>query len=318
MNGSQQPLSADEARLLGPESATLLHAAHERLAAALRTLPDKPEETTISTARALWLLAAGERLSAAGAGTATLPALDARRRQRFLDLVQQRLAGVPLAHLTQRQRFMGLEMVAGPEALIPRRETEIVGRAAAALAARIADEHGEALVVDVCTGSGNLAAAIASAEPRASVFASDLSDDAIALARRNVEYLGLEGQVTLRSGDLLAPFDTPDFHGRVHLIVCNPPYISSERVPDMPPEIARHEPRLAFDGGGLGVSILVRLIRDAPRLLRPGGCLAFEVGRGQGPSVLRRMARSGAYTTIDSLPDDDGEVRALVARVAVS
>ncbi len=285
----------------------------EALEANLHTLPDKPEETAASALCALWHLAAGERLSAAEALARPLPALDANGRALFTSLLRRRLEGTPLAHLTERQGFMGLEMIAGPGALIPRKETELVARGAVGIARRVAAERGHVTVMDVCTGCGNVAVSVAVAEPRAVVYAADVSEDAVALARRNVEHLGVAGRVTLAVGDLLAPFDTPEHGGKVDLLTCNPPYISSGRVGEMPAEISAHEPRLAFDGGPLGVRILQRLIREAPRMLRPGGWLAFEVGLGQGKSVAQRL-RAAGYADIEGSADDKGDVRVLTAR----
>jgi release factor glutamine methyltransferase len=168
----------------------------------------------------------------------------------------------------------------------------------------------------VCTGSGNLALAIAWHEARARVHGADLSADAVALARRNAEHLGLGGRVTFASGDLLAPFDTPEFRGRVDLLVCNPPYISSGKVDALPAEIGGHEPRLAFDGGPFGIRILHRLVNDAARLLRQGGTLAFEVGLGQGPGMRRRLEQGGRYTGVEEIADAQGSARVLLARLA--
>jgi len=312
--GAAGPLSpADEARL-GAEDRALAAQLLGELEAGLRTLPDKPEETTVSALRALWHLAAGDKVSPALAVERRMPALSPAQRDALAGFVAQRLAGTPLAHLTERQRFMGLEMLAGPGALIPRRETEIVARAAIEVASQLAAEVASPMIVDTCTGSANVAAAIAAAVPSARVFASDLSEDAVALAQRNVEHLGLGARVTLRSGDLLAPFETSEHLGRVDLLTCNPPYISTGRTAEMATEIAAHEPRLAFDGGPLGVRIVTRLIAEAPRLLRPHGWLAFEVGLGQGPAVGRRLTQGGLYTDVRSIADDEGQVRVLVAR----
>ncbi|MCL4213188.1 MAG: peptide chain release factor N(5)-glutamine methyltransferase [Gemmatimonadales bacterium] len=309
-------LSSEEEQRLGAEGVRVAREALERLEAGLRTLPDKPEETTISALRALWSLAGGHAVSATLAPGTPLHPLGTAETERFRQLIERRLAGDPLAHLTERQHFMGLEMLAGPGALIPRRETEIVGHAAVRLARRLAEAQGQVLVVDVCTGSGNVAAAVAVSEPRAQVLASDLAEDAVALAERNMAHLGVASRVTLRTGDLLAPFETPEYLGHVDLLTCNPPYISTGRTAEMPTEIAQHEPKLAFDGGPLGIRILQRLIREAPRLLRPGGWLAFEVGLGQGPSVGQRLQRSGDYAEVESLTDEAGNVRVLVARTA--
>lgn len=287
-----------------------------RLDEALRTLPDKPEETSASALQTLWHLAAGQALSIEAATRQPLPGLTATQLLKLDELTTQRLGGTPLAHLTGRQHFMGLELLAGPQALIPRRETELLAHAALDKLRLLAATHGDrpAVVIDVCTGSGNLAMALAHGVPRAQVFAADLSEDAVSLAQRNATHLGLQDRVQLRSGDLLAPFDEPDFHGHVDLLVCNPPYISSGKLETMPTEIVGFEPRLAFDGGPFGIRILQRLMREAPRFLRPGGWLAFEVGLGQGPAVLQWLNKAGHYDTIDSVLDAEGQPRAFLAR----
>lgn len=293
------------------------HACLGRLRAAGLWTMDKPDETPASTLRALWLAAAGRPCSVAATAGVTLPPLDAAGIARLRALVEQRLAGRPLAHLTGRQRFMGLEMLAGPDALIPRPETELLAAAAVARLQLLAAQTGSAagpgpLVIDTCTGSGNVAAALAAAVPSARVHAADLSPEAVQLARRNLDQLGL-GRVHTAVGDLLGPFDQPELLGRVDLITCNPPYISSGRLATMPGAVVGHEPTLAFDGGPLGVRVVQRLVREAPRWLRPGGWLVFEVGLGQGPAVAQRLRASGDYGVVDELVDEAGEVRVLAA-----
>ncbi|KNZ34435.1 MAG: hypothetical protein AD742_01945 [Methylibium sp. NZG] len=246
--------------------------------------------------------------------------------------MEQRLAGTPLAHLSGRQHFMGLEMLAGKDALIPRAETELLGGAAlnvlrelVAAAAEAANggtnvgtngnTKGAAVtVVDVCTGSGNLALALAHHAPTARVYAADLSADAVDLARRNAQHLGLDARVELRCGDLLEPFNEPAFHGRVDLLVCNPPYISSKKVDTMASEIGGFEPRLAFDGGPLGIAILNRVVREAPLYLRPGGWLAVEVGLGQASAMVKRMQGTGQFRSVRALDNQHGEPRAVLAQ----
>jgi release factor glutamine methyltransferase len=284
------------------------------LAERLQTLPDKPEETVGATLRTLWHLAAGRALSVEAAGRAELTPLDADAERRLSALIEQRLSGTPLAHLSGRQHFMGLEMLAGKEALIPRAETELLGRAALEVLRSLAAEADSVTVVDVCTGSGNLALALAHHEPKARVFAADLSTDAVDLARRNAFHLGLGARVELRSGDLLEPFNQREFHGHVDLLVCNPPYISSKKVETMSGEISGFEPRLAFDGGPLGIGILNRVIREAPIYLRRGGWLAIEVGLGQAIPMVKRMQGNGAYRSVRALSNDAGEPRAVLAQ----
>ena len=290
------------------------------LARRLTTLADKPEETARATLAALWHLACGDALSADAALAEELPVLDANREARLQELLDRRLSGEPLPHITGRQRFCDLEMLAGPSALIPRRETELLARAAIAqLATRSAaprntDGAATLVVLDACTGSGNVAAAIAYHEPRATVWAADLSAEAVELALLNVNHLKLQQRVQLRVGDLLSPFDEPGFHGRVDLITCNPPYISTQKLQTMPAEIVSFEPALAFDGGPLGVRILQRLMREAPQYLQRGGRLMFEVGLGQGKAVIKRLAGMREYESATPLQDAAGEIRVIAAR----
>jgi release factor glutamine methyltransferase len=204
-----------------------------------------------------------------------LPSLDSAGRARLTELIEQRLSGIPLAHITGRQTFMGLELLSEPGALIPRRETEILGRALWDKSDELAASMPSLLAVDVCTGSGNLAVALASRHPAARVFAADLSPEACELARRNVQHLNLQDRVQVRTGDLLAPFDSPEFHGRVDLLSCNPPYISTARMAGMPAEIISHEPSLAFDGGALGVRIIQRLNHRSAEVPKAGRLVAF-------------------------------------------
>jgi len=295
---------------MNPPYAELL----ERIARTLTFLPDKPEETPESTLRALWFTAAGSPRSAEAAMGGDLPPLEETGRSRLLALLDRRFSGVPLAHLTERQRFVDMEMLAGPGALVPRRETELLARTAIDLAREIAQRQGAVRVMDVCTGSGNVALAVAHHVPAANVFAADLSEEAVALARLNAAHLGLEARATFSAGDLLAPFDTPEFHGSIDVLTCNPPYISSGKVEQMHGEISKHEPRLAFDGGAFGVNILMRLLQDAPRFLKPGAWLAFEVGLGQGPAMAKRLEKVVGVTLVHPLKDSRGDVRALSAR----
>lgn len=275
--------------------------------------PDKPEETVESTLAALWLTAAGQPASAARAIELELPALDEAQRTTLATLIESRRAGIPLAHLTGRQRFMGLELQVSPAALIPRAETELLAR-------RALDKlpsptsNGEVLILDICTGSGNLALALASHCPQARVFGADISEAAVALATENAGQLGLADRVTFAAGDLFAPLATMNVAGRADVVVCNPPYISSAKVGNMAEEIAAHEPRAAFDGGPLGISIVERVMREAADFLKPGGWLGFEIGLGQGRGLRKRLERLPHYEAVEEVVDAQGEIRALFAR----
>lgn len=300
---------------LTPESLALFYSCMNELTLGLKTLPDKPDETVMSTLSALWHTAAGRPISVQRSATSVLPELDQDEIEQLRALIRDRIRGIPLAYITGRQQFMEVEFFATADALIPRDETALLGAAALAKLRAIVCEYGHAKVIDVCTGSGNLALALAWHEPCARIWATDLSEDAIALARRNLLHLDLADRVEFRSGDLLAPFDTPDFHGSVDLLICNPPYISSVKVDGLPQEIIGHEPRLAFDGGPLGIGILLRLISEAPRFLRPGGWLGLEIGLGQGTGIRKRIEQSGDYVDVNDVIDKNGQIRAFIARL---
>ena len=280
-----------------------------RLEAEVSILPDHPEETPDSTLRALWSMAAGTPLSVTAAADVDLAPLPAEGERLLAALVERRITGSPLAHLTGRQSFMGVELLAGPEALVPRIETEILGRTALDLV-RATDGS---TVIDLCTGAGNLAAGVAVAAPHLTIHAADLSTAAVGLARANMLFIGAADRVTLHEGDL---FDVlpADLHGTADVVICNPPYISSAKVGEMPAEISEHEPRLAFDGGSLGLSIVGRLVQEAPTWLRPGGWLCFEIGLGQGPYWQKRVLRFPGWAEVGSVQDDEGNVRVVTAR----
>jgi len=277
-------------------------------------LADKPEENPVAALRALWLTASGKGCSIQKAADVNLPVLDAAGRETLKSLIERRLSGVPLAHLLGWQQFMGLELRAGPQALIPRKETEILGTAALNCVREIVRTRGSARVIDVCTGSGNLALSLASHEPNCRVFAADLCPEAVNLAKENAQVHNLQDRVDFRVGDLFAPLDQPEFHATMDLVVCNPPYLPSSKLRALPREIGEFEPREAFDAGAFGLAIITRLIADAPRFLKPESWLCFEVGLGQGPFFASRVKSAGPYRTIETAVDSAGEVRALIAR----
>lgn len=279
----------------------------------LDILPDKSEESAELTLSALWLCAQGQPVSAARADKAELRELDQLQYQQLQALIAQRISGVPLAHISERQNFMGLELRATPAALIPRRETEILAQ----LALRCLMESNTApapMVLDVCTGSGNIALAIASQCPPARVYGSDLSEQAVALAVENSERLALTQRVHFRSGDLLEPFREPLFLQSIDLLICNPPYIIAGNVKKMARERSDHEPQMAFDGGPLGIAIIERTIRDAVAFLKDRAWLCMEVGAGQGPFVEKRILKSGLYDQVETACDTQGAIRAIRCR----
>ena len=203
-------------------------------------------------------------------------------------------------------RFMDVELLVERGVLVPRTETELLGNTALEL---LPDA---ARVIDMCCGSGNLACALASRQPRARVWASDLTDSCVSLARRNAQFTGVANRVTVVQGDLFAGLK--GIEGTIDLIVCNPPYISQAKLAGERAALLENEPREAFDGGPYGLSIHQRVVKEALPFLRPGGHLLFEIGLGQDRQVRLLFERARAYEGLRTVANAAGEVRVVAGR----
>jgi release factor glutamine methyltransferase len=196
------------------------------------------------------------------------------------DMVARRAAGVPLEHVLGWASFCGLRVAVGPGVFVPRRRTELLAWQAIKLATR------GATVVDLCCGSGAVAAAVAASVPTARLYAVDVDPAAVGCARRNIP----GGQVY--EGDLYTPL--PDaLRGAVDVLVANAPYVPTDAIPLMPPEARLHEPRVALDGGTDGLDVVRRVIADAVRWLAPGGHLLIETSEAQAPALLDAAGKAG-------------------------
>lgn len=217
-----------------------------------------------------------------------------------------------------RQTFMGLELEVGPGALVPRHDTEALGKTMLA-AVRDMISNSEApknpILIDLCCGVGNLGCALAVHLPEARVYLADLLVTSTALAQRNVERLGIQDRVTVLQGDLFQPLEGLGLEGRVTAIVCNPPYISSRKLEQERHEIVEHEPREAFDGGPYGLTIHQRVCREAHRWLQPGGWLMFECGAGQGRQVSMLFDRTRQFGPAQVIEPEPGAAGVAGARI---
>jgi release factor glutamine methyltransferase len=215
----------------------------------------------------------------------------------------RRCTGTPLQHLTGHQAFRGIDLLVRPGVFVPRPDTEVLVEAALAeLAGRTAP-----VVVDLGTGTGAVALAIAAEHVGARVFGTDRSPEAVALSRENASRLGLE--VSFLEGDLFEPLP-PDLAGAVDLVVSNPPYVDEAEAADLPAEV-RADPHLALFGG---TNVHRRIADDAVAWLRPGGTVAVEIGATQGADVLEIM-RGAGYEGAQVLPDLAMRDRVVLARV---
>lgn len=211
------------------------------------------------------------------------------------DLAQQRRQGVPLEYILGRAIYWGMVFEVSPETFIPRQETELLVSFALDWIQELLACQDEVLAVDVGTGCGNIAVALAASSSQVRVWATDVSEGATRVARRNVAQYNLEDQVTILCGDLFAPLLGTETMGTVDLVICNPPYIPTGSLDRLGSEVVQHEPLVALDGGAQGTDLLARLIDGAVDVLRPGGLLAFETGRGPDEHALRLLSEAGAY-----------------------
>jgi release factor glutamine methyltransferase len=226
-------------------------------------------------------------------------------------LVARRAAREPLQHLTGTAAFRYLELAVGPGVFTPRPETELLAGWAVEQAQDVIARLDRApVVVDLCTGSGAIALAVATEVPAADVHAVELGEPAHAWAERNLAGAGVD----LRLGDMADAFE--DLDGTVDVVVCNPPYIPLEAFESVAPEARDHDPALALFSGDDGLVAMRVVERVAARLLRPSGAVGAEHADVQGQSVPAVFASTGRWTEVRDHADLAGRDRFTTARLA--
>ena len=256
------------------------------------------------------LIAATERLRDAGSPTASLDAqiilahvldverswlfahydheLTASEAERYTNFIARRAAREPVAYLVGRKEFYGLDLLVDRRVLIPRPETELL---VDAVLEWIDDYYGPdsgatpVLVADIGTGSGAIALAVATETPDAHIYATDISADALNVARQNAERLNLSQRVTFGQGDLLAPLPKP-----VDILVANLPYVRQEDYQFLDADVHDYEPRTALESGPEGLDAIRRLLAQVPGKMRAGGLIVLEIGYNQGNAVAALAA----------------------------
>jgi release factor glutamine methyltransferase len=217
--------------------------------------------------------------------------LSAAESEQFERLLKRRLASEPIQYLTGVQEFFGLHFAVSPAVLIPRPETEHLVEAVL----QRFEREAEVRIVDVGTGSGAIAVALAHSMPHSRVTAVDLFPAALEVARRNAERHGVIDRLTLLPSDLLAAVGSEGFDA----VVANPPYIAAGEV--LEPQVANYEPHSALYAGPTGLEIYERLIPQAARVLKPGGWLMLEIGYGQSPALRNLMHGWAVVTLVNDL-----------------
>ena len=239
-------------------------------------------------------------------------AVDAARAEQYFALVARRIKGVPTQYLTSRQEFWGLELEVTPDVLIPRPETEHVVEVALE---RLSDRRSSGLlrIADVGTGSGCLAVALARELPQAFVSATDISRAALAVARRNAARHGVVARIQFLCCNLLDAFERESSEGpQFDLIVSNPPYVGRSEADLLPREVREHEPGQALFAGEQGFEIYQPLVRQAGKLLVPGGVLVLELGYN-GLERVRPLVDAPGWTNAGVTKDLAGIPRVIAA-----
>jgi release factor glutamine methyltransferase len=225
----------------------------------------------------------------------------------FRDMVRRRAAGEPVAYLTGYREFWSLKIRVRHGVLIPRPETELLVEEAIKL---LKPWDREAVILDLGTGSGAIAIALAGEIKNSVMYAADISPAALEVARRNIEAQGLTGRIRLVCGNGLAFVKQGELFD---LIVSNPPYICSRDMETLAPEIKNHEPREALDGGEDGLRLYRQWIPQMPALLRSGGWAVFEIGSEQALSVSQ-LFRDAGFSDVTTVKDYAGHNRAVIAQ----
>jgi release factor glutamine methyltransferase len=239
-------------------------------------------------------------------------------------LLRRRESGEPVQYIAGEQYFCGRRFAVSPAVLVPRSETELLAEAVLAAADRLwpeaaagrgGDGQGAAgpVALDVGTGSGALAVTLAAERPRWRLLASDVSPEALAVARVNAAAHGVSGRVRLVQGDLLQPFLLSAGGEPIDVLVSNPPYIPSADLPGLQREVREFEPRLALDGGGDGLDPYRRMAEQLRQLPKMPRLVAFEVGAGQADDVAALVQAAADWAEVSFVIDYAGIKRHVIA-----
>lgn len=261
---------------------------------------------------ARWLVAYALALKNHELATRFELSLTAEQFARVMSVVRRRESREPLQYILGSQEFCGLEFSVTPAVLIPRPETEL-------LIQETLREGGfaeGAVLVDVGTGSGCVAVTLATILSGMRIFALDCSRDALSVAKGNAERQGVSNKIVWLEGDLLSPLRECSVAGSVDAIISNPPYIAEADWAGLQPEVRDYEPRGALLAGVEGIEFHERLIHDSREFLSPDGLLVMELGQGQAPLVRRAAEAAGGYTGVQTVKDEAGIERVLIARRA--
>jgi release factor glutamine methyltransferase len=228
---------------------------------------------------------------------------------RYAAYIRERARGVPSQYITGHQEFWGLDFIVTPAVLIPRPETEHIVEVVKELAGLMGHkEPGRPKLIDVGTGSGAIAIALAKELPTADVMAVDLSDEALDVARLNATRLEVDKRVRIAKSDVMADVKRD---GSFDFVVSNPPYVALSEADKVQDVVKKFEPKMAVFAGDHGFDVIDRLIPQAHEALRAGGCLVMEIGYSMSEATMDRL---GEWEDVHAVPDLAGIPRVVVAR----
>ena len=229
------------------------------------------------------------------------------------EIIQGRKRGIPLEYIIGEAVFMRLPMYCTPDTLIPRAETELLVNSTLDIIGEREKNNRELTIMELGTGCGNIAVALAMNAPNVKILASDISPGAVAIAQKNADRYDLQDRITLSCGDMFDHFDEEDFRETIDIVVSNPPYIPTSSIEKMDSAITEHEPILALDAGSYGMDIFRKLISGSVPFLKKKGVLIFEIGAGQEKLVDMLFKKSNSFENVRHI-DDGNEVRVISAQ----
>jgi release factor glutamine methyltransferase len=238
-----------------------------------------------------------------------LDVVDEKNLESYFSSIERRAAGEPLQYITGRQEFFGLDFEVTPDVLIPRPETEILVEAALELI----DQDEEAFICDVGIGSGCIVVSLLRERKLLKAYGLDISSAALKVAARNAARHGVDERLALFESDCFSALTGKDL--KFDLIVSNPPYVTETDFQTLQREVRAHEPRIALTPGGDGLSVVQKLLTNAPRHLKPNGRLLIEIGYDQSESV-QEMIDARVWTLIEIRKDLQQIPRMVVLRNA--
>lgn len=279
----------------------------------IESASEKLRSAGVASPRADAELLAAHLLGVERPRLALVPMVEASVLERFHELVDRRVRREPLQHLTGVAVMGEIELAVGPGVFVPRPETELLFAWALAHLESLPHDD-QPIVVDLCTGSGALALAVAHARPDAEVHAVEIDPEALTWARRNADARIADGDtpIVLHADDVTDPDLLTELNGRVDLVLANPPYIPDGA--ELEPEVADHDPHRALFGGPDGLDVVRAMLPTLIRLLRPGGATGIEHDDTNGSALAALLSDSGAFTDVVEHPDLAGRPRFVVAR----